>query len=215
MTILPTESGRYNEDGSFTFNMSIRFSHYSEKLPEESIDEIIQQACSLWSDASNLKFTKKDSGRVHIDISFVSGDHSQSDGQGGYLARTYFPKAGGDIYIDDAENWTFNTTLRLYIENILLATVTHELGHALGINHSIKPSALMYPYDNITVDMLMVLGSVEVKLDEDDIQAIQSLYGKPGLPRPQYEEVNEIDIVLGNRRYSDDQVIEKKTQFQF
>ena len=84
---------------------------------------------------------------------------------------------------------------RLYIENILLATVTHELGHALGIDHSDKRSALMYP-------KFHVRWLVDVKLDKDDIQAIQSLYGKPGLPRPQYEDVQEIDIVLGNERYS-------------
>ena len=42
----------------------------------------------------------------------------------------------------------------------------------------------------------------EVELDVDDIQAIQTLYGKSGLPRPQYRNMDEIDIVLGNERYS-------------
>ena len=124
------------------------------------------------------------------------------------LGRAYDPVGGGDIYFDDSENWTLNTTYRLRNEKSLLITAIHELGHALGIAHSTKRSALMYPYQGgRTLDRLMVRGLGEVKLDVDDIKAIQTLYGKPGLPRPQYEDVEEIDIVLGNKRYSADQFL--------
>ena len=125
------------------------------------------------------------------------------------LGRAYYPAGGGDIYFDDSENWTLNTTYRLLNEKSLLITAIHELGHALGIAHSTKPSALMYAYQGgRTLNWWMVLMLVEVKLDVDDIQAIQTLYGKPGLPRPQYEDVEEIDIVLGNKRYSAYQFLE-------
>ena len=53
---------------------------------------------------------------------------------------------------------------------------THELGHALGIGHSEKKDALMAPSHDEWRG--------EVKLNSDDIQAIQALYGKPGESRP-------------------------------
>ena len=40
----------------------------------------------------------------------------------------------------------------------------------------------------------------EVKLDFDDVQGIQALYGAPGLPRPQVEDMEDVDIETGNRR---------------
>ena len=43
---------------------------------------------------------------------------------------------------------------------------------------------------------LFLLG--EVRLGVDDVQAIQALYGAPGLPRPQNDEMREVDIETGN-----------------
>lgn len=47
----------------------------------------------------------------------------------------------------------------------------HEFGHSLGLSHSNVPGALMYPtYSFKDVDSF--------SLSSDDIQGIQSLYGK-------------------------------------
>ena len=43
---------------------------------------------------------------------------------------------------------------------------------------------------------LTLLG--EVRLDVDDILAVQELYGAPGLPRPKVEDFKEVDIEAGN-----------------
>ena len=152
-------------------------------------------ANQIWSNVSNLKFTRKETGRVHLDLRFVSGDHPRSDGRGKIAGSAYFPSSGGDIYFDDEENWTLETTNRLFYETNILIVAIHEVGHALGLKHSGKCSAVMAP-GHYT---LCRVG--DVQLDVDDIQAIQALYGKPGQERPQYEAMEEFDVYRGNLRF--------------
>ena len=150
----------------------------------------------MWSDVSNLKFTRKEIGKVHIEMRFVRGDHRRSDGLGGVGGWAGSPRVGGDIFFDDEENWSLDSYNSLYNflfgeETNLLFVATHELGHALGLRHSNKTKALMAPEMSLTG---------EVKLDIDDIQGIQALYGAPGLTRPYVEDMEEVDIETGNRR---------------
>ncbi|KAL3278507.1 hypothetical protein HHI36_023977 [Cryptolaemus montrouzieri] len=51
----------------------------------------------------------------------------------------------------------------------------HEIGHTLGVAHSSLPTAIMFPHS--------VHDRESVELSEDDINAIQTLYG-PSLPKP-------------------------------
>ena len=127
---------------------------------------------------------------------FVKRENKYSDGPGGVLGHGSYPRAGGDIFFDDEENWSLDSYNSLYNflfgeETNLLFVATHELGHALGLGHSNKTKALMAPEMSLTG---------EVKLDIDDIQGIQALYGAPGLPRPYVEDMEEVDIETGNRR---------------
>ena len=147
----------------------------------------------MWSNASNLKFTEEKIGKVHIEMRFVRGENKYSDGAGGVLGRARFPRNGGNIYFDDEENWTLDVYSRLWHPESrqanLLWVATHEIGHALGLDHSDKRSAIMYQYYSF---------EGMVRLDIDDIQAIQALYGLPGLPRLQYQDMFEVDIDTAN-----------------
>jgi predicted Zn-dependent protease len=49
-------------------------------------------------------------------------------------------------------------------------TAVHEIGHALGVDHSTYWDAIMYPY--------YTGYKPNLKLHEDDIMAIQAKYGK-------------------------------------
>ena len=131
---------------------------------------------------------------------FVRGKYNISDGLGELRGFGLFPRAGGDILLDDEENWSldsYNSNNSIFSkETNLLMVATHELGHALGLAHLENTTALMAPGGTLSL-----IG--EVKLYVDDIQAIQALYGAPGIQRPQVEDIEEVDIKTGNRRYAD------------
>ena len=87
---------RYALEGSrWSVNeVTYKITKYSDKLPKETVDKIIRKAFNIWAKASNLKFTQKKSGKVHIEIRFERGDHGDGatfDGPGGQRAHAFFP----------------------------------------------------------------------------------------------------------------------------
>ena len=138
-----------------------------------------------------MKFTRKEFGKAHIEMMFVRGENKHSDGLGGTLGEAFIPSGGGDIFFDDEENWSPDSYISHFGNANFLAVAVHEIGHALGINHSMKTVALMAKKVNKAW-----IG--EVRLDFDDVQAIQALYGAPGLPRTKHDDMEEVDIETGN-----------------
>jgi len=152
-------------------DLTYRVSKYPVRsgLSRREVDSTMEKAFKIWEDETDLKFTKKTSGKVHIEIRFERrshGDDDPFDGEGGTLAHAFFPVFGGDAHFDDEEDWTVNT----HRGTSLLMTASHELGHSLGLSHSDVRSSLMAPfyrgYD------------ANLSLERDDIRGIQALYGE-------------------------------------
>merc|ERR1712088_145611 len=73
--------------------LTYRIDKYSTKLPKATVDKIIREAFDLWEEVTNIKFTEKKSGKVHIQIRFEKGAHGDDadfDGPGGYRAHAFF-----------------------------------------------------------------------------------------------------------------------------
>ncbi|XP_074113282.1 stromelysin-3-like isoform X1 [Cotesia typhae] len=148
--------------------LTYKISKYPRSLDKASVDKDIARAFAVWSEYTDLTFTQKKSGQVHIDIRFERGEHGDGDpfdGPGGTLAHAYFPVYGGDAHFDDSEHWSINS----YRGTNLFQVAAHEFGHSLGLSHSDIKAALMAPfYRGYEPNFL---------LDNDDIYGIQALYG--------------------------------------
>ena len=144
----------------------------------------IQAAFSAWSAVANLTFVfvAVDNGvafnaaGTNADIRI--GGHA-FDGAGGTLAHGFFPPsngitAAGDIHFDIAESWLLAPAPGSFD---IFQVMAHELGHALGLDHTNVPNSLMDPFYTTAY-----LGP-----QADDIAGMQFIYGAPvtaNVPEP-------------------------------
>jgi len=141
-----------------------------------------------WNTDGNSAFRYTYAGRVS---DTTTGYDSRNvaifrpDGDGSQIAATYAWSSGGSItdtdivffdgpftYFTGTDGCVSTPSYGVYIEDV----ATHELGHALGLNHSAVDTATM-------VSGYPACSQFKRSLDPDDIAGIQSLYGS-GSPAP-------------------------------
>jgi hypothetical protein len=139
----------------------------------------IREAMAAWQSVAGITLVEVPYGG-DISIKWAAGEAGfpyPFDGPGGRLAHGILPVDGigewaGDIHFDDDETWVTTLPTLPYPQQVYLPSVAlHEIGHALGLQHSLDPGSIMWGYY-----------SPGNGIGAADIFAIQALYGPPTAP---------------------------------
>ncbi len=153
---------------------SAQLSYYIGQSPngisQSTFEAAVETALKSWSDVASITFVQTTRAGLNNSLDFTS---RSIDGSGGTLAQAYFPsdvnrgRIAGDVEFDAAEKWEVGKSLGSAAFDLVLVAA-HEIGHALGLDHSSNPSAVLYP---------SVSPSQSFKgLAPADVSAIRSLY---------------------------------------
>lgn len=145
-----------------------------------SAAEVIAQAFGVWAAANpRLTFNPADGDAADIDVFFYTKEHGDGrensfDGTGPRYAHAFCPDADarwrGDVHFDDGDTWAANIPLDKGARSLRVLAL-HEIGHALGLNHSPAQSSIMHP-----CYLQMIARPSPYALDAEDITAIRALY---------------------------------------
>jgi hypothetical protein len=157
----------------------------NQAVPVSVLRGSVEEALSLWASVAPLQFiempdsgplpTAADASYFGIGLPQLRIGHHPLDGFGNVKAHGYYPPSPGntdqllgDVHFDDQDRWDLLGSLT-YPD--VLGGAVHELGHALGLDHSADPAAIMYP----TFQRMQGLGTGY--LTADDIAGIRAIYG--------------------------------------
>ena len=146
--------------------------NHGKSLSKAATNKVLKKALGVWEKAnSNIKFRKIQKGKADIDFQF-RGLGGSEIGRAGCMVGCKWTNGQSscsnqrcEITFDDYENWTDKSGHSRRLE--LLPTAIHEIGHALGLDHSEVRAALMWHAHHD------LHGG---KLHQDDINGIRALY---------------------------------------
>ncbi|KAE8693889.1 Metalloendoproteinase 1 [Hibiscus syriacus] len=140
------------------------------KLDSDTISKIISPR---WASVIPINFKEiQEYEKADITIGFFGSDHGDGeafDGALGVLAHAFAPE-NGRIHFDEVETWAVDFGKAKSKSAVDLESVaTHEIGHILGLGHSLVQDAVMYPS--------LSPRSRRRELKVDDVKGVQALYG--------------------------------------
>jgi hypothetical protein len=142
----------------------------------------VLRAAQVWAQQTNINFALVSDNGDHIGAgSYQQGDPVKGDIRiSGYnfgsstLAQAEVPPSAnnysiaGDIQINTSQAFNIGSTYDLF------SVVSHEIGHALGLEHSGNSQATLYPYYNGT----------KSSLSSDDVAGARSIYSSGAVRSP-------------------------------
>ena len=163
--------------GKGSADLTYFISNAPSSLSKADVTTAIKSALDAWSKVASVRFTESKTPGLakQLDISF-----EKIDGSGGILAQAYFPadvnpsRIAGDVQFDSAENWEIGNAKGSAAFDLMYVAV-HEIGHALGLEHSQRGSAVPAPTVSPT--------EYFTTLDRDDVDSILSIYAPASTTR--------------------------------
>ena len=155
-----------------------------QPLPNSLIRSSIEEALRVWTTAVPINFVEvvddglpygssTKYGQIRFRHTYINGPDPPPPADPIAKAQAYFPSGDqypGDIEFDNSDPWQESGTQSV---PDILGAATHELGHAIGLNHTDVVGANMY----WIFHRFQGLGTAQ--LFPDDIAGIQLVYG-PG-----------------------------------
>lgn len=134
----------------------------------------VQNAFSAWSSVADITFVQVADSGLAFNAAGAGADirlgaHTM-DGVFGTLAHGYYPpanggSAAGDIHFDSAEAWKIGFGGAGFD---IFQVLAHEIGHAIGLDHTAVPGSLMNPFYT----------EAFAGVQADDIAGAQFIYGR-------------------------------------
>ena len=188
----------------FTYPADQAQSSFSDPLSLTPLAEaVMAQAIQEWAGASGLTFqqvadTPDPNAAADIRIGFGKfGTTTREIGETDYSKGTYF-RPDTIIRMEDPTEYPLVSVGGALVYGDGVATfqqvALHEFGHALGLDHSSVPSAIMYP----------VSTTLNQTLSTSDIQGIRALYPQPSVQLHGLHTDYVIAQVSGGQAYIQD-----------
>ncbi|KAG6386842.1 hypothetical protein SASPL_152018 [Salvia splendens] len=139
---------------------------FLSNVPTYAINPVAS-AFQKWGSSTHFTFARVQTNQnADLEIGFFRGDHG--DGfpfEGNTIAHAFAPPVG-KFHYDEDDRWSVGAVAgALHLETVAL----HEIGHLLGLDHSLEEAAIMYS----------MIGTGQIKnLHADDIAGIRALYNR-------------------------------------
>ena len=139
-------------------------------LDQSNVNAALETALNAWAAVVDIQFTEisRPNLRNSIDLEF-----GNIDGAGATLAQAHAPvdvnrrRTAGDVLFDTSEQWEIGNSQGSAAFDLVLVAV-HEIGHALGLEHSDARNSVMT--ENVSPRQTFR------GLDDSDVESALALY---------------------------------------